>query len=213
MVIIPEICITQVSGIIRNFAADMKKIVLSIIMLAMTTMTNAQNVQNKATKTCSLQLEGEWDKTFPKSDKVRHEKVTFSNRFGITLAADLYIPKETNGKWRPLPSADLSADEKPIQGYSNVTFEPGCRNNWHIHHGAHQILICVSGKGWYQEWGKPAIPLTPGDIIDIPEGVKHWHGAQADSWFQHLATHVKTSGEERNSTCLHTYRRRKKVWR
>lgn len=73
---------------------------------------------------------------------------------------------------------------------SNVTFEPGCRNNWHIHHGARQILICVSGRGWYQEWGKPAIALKAGDIIDIPEGVKHWHGAQKDSWFQHLATHV-----------------------
>ena len=98
----------------------------------------------------------------------------------------------------PIAPKNLSADDKTIQGYSNVTFEPGCRNNWHIHHGAHQILICVSGKGWYQEWGKPAIPLKAGDIIDIPEGVKHWHGAQADSWFQHLATHVKTSGEERN---------------
>ena len=93
---------------------------------------------------------------------------------------------------------NLSADEKTIQGYSNVTFEPGCRNNWHIHHGVHQILICVSGKGWYQEWGKPAIPLKAGDIIDIPEGVKHWHGAQQDSRFQHLATHVKTNDEEKN---------------
>ena len=98
----------------------------------------------------------------------------------------------------PIAPKNLSADEKTIQGYANVTFEPGCRNNWHIHHGAHQILICVSGKGWYQEWGKPAIPLKAGDIIDIPEGVKHWHGAQADSWFQHLATHAKTGGEERN---------------
>ena len=69
MVIIPEICITQVSGIIRTFAADMKKIVLSIIMLAMTALTSdAQNVQDKATKTCSLQLVSEWDKTFPKSE-------------------------------------------------------------------------------------------------------------------------------------------------
>ena len=74
-------------------------------------------------------------------------------------------------------------------GYSNVTFEPGCRNNWHIHHGAVQVLICVSGRGWYQEWGKPAVPLTPGTIIEIPDGVKHWHGAAADSWMQHLALH------------------------
>ena len=75
-------------------------------------------------------------------------------------------------------------------GYANVTFEPGCRNNWHIHHKAVQVLICVAGRGWYQEWGKPAVPLTPGTIIEIPEGVKHWHGAAADSWMQHLAIHT-----------------------
>ena len=99
MVIIPEMCITQVSGICRIFAADMKKIVLSIIMLAMAATTaKAQEVQDKATKTCSLQLVKEWDKTFPKSDKVRHEKVTFRNRFGIMLAADLYVPKEVKVK-------------------------------------------------------------------------------------------------------------------
>ncbi len=72
----------------------------------------------------------------------------------------------------------------------NVTFEPGCRNNWHIHHasaGGGQVLICVEGKGWYQEEGKPAQALTPGDIVEIPANVKHWHGAQADSWFSHLA--------------------------
>ena len=75
-------------------------------------------------------------------------------------------------------------------GFSNVTFEPGCRNNWHIHHKQVQVLICVAGRGWYQEWGKPAVPMTPGVIIEIPEGVKHWHGAAADSWFQHLVIHV-----------------------
>ena len=74
-------------------------------------------------------------------------------------------------------------------GYANVTFEPGCRNNWHVHHGAVQVLICVSGRGWYQEWGKPAVQLVPGTIIEIPEGAKHWHGAAADSWMQHLTFH------------------------
>lgn len=93
---------------------------------------------------------------------------------------------------------NLSNGEKTIQGYSNVTFEPGCRNNWHIHHGIHQILICVSGEGIYQEWGKSAIHLKAGDIIDIPEGVKHWHGAKKDSWFQHLTAHIHVSGEESN---------------
>ncbi len=76
-------------------------------------------------------------------------------------------------------------------GVANVTFEPRCRNNWHIHHGAVQVLICVSGKGWYQEWNKPAVALTPGTVIAIPEGVKHWHGAAADSWMQHLAIHTQ----------------------
>ena len=71
-------------------------------------------------------------------------------------------------------------------GAYNVTFEPGCRNNWHIHHGAVQVLICVAGRGWYQEWGKEAVSMTPGTIIAIPEGVKHWHGAAKDSWFQYI---------------------------
>ena len=76
-------------------------------------------------------------------------------------------------------------------GVANVSFEPRCRNNWHVHHGAVQVLICVSGKGWYQEWNKPAVPLTPGMVIAIPEGVKHWHGAAADSRMQHLAIHTQ----------------------
>ena len=78
-----------------------------------------------------------------------------------------------------------------LGGVANVTFEPRCRNNWHVHHGAVQVLICVSGKGWYQEWNKPAVALTPGTVIAIPEGVKHWHGAAADSWMQHLAIHTQ----------------------
>ena len=75
-------------------------------------------------------------------------------------------------------------------GLCNVTFEPGCRNNWHIHHGAVQVLICVSGHGWYQEWGREAVELKPGVVIAIPEGVKHWHGAAAGEWFQHLTYHA-----------------------
>ena len=76
---------------------------------------------------------------------------------------------------------------------ANVTFEPGCRNNWHIHHaksGGGQILVCVAGCGYYQEWGKPARELRPGDVVNIPVGVKHWHGAAPDSWFSHLAVEV-----------------------
>lgn len=94
---------------------------------------------------------------------------------------------------------NLAADEQTALPLANVTFEPGCRNNWHIHHGARQILICVSGRGWYQEWGKAPIALNPGDVIDIPEGVKHWHGAQKDSWFQHIATHVAVENSKPGS--------------
>ena len=74
-------------------------------------------------------------------------------------------------------------------GVANVTFEPRCRNNWHIHHAAVQVLICVAGRGWYQEWGKEAVEMTPGAIIAVPAEVKHWHGAAKDSWFQHLTYH------------------------
>lgn len=103
-----------------------------------------------------------------------------------------------NSHLAPIQPKNLAEGEKTVQGYANVTFEPGCRNNWHVHHGAHQILICVSGEGIYQEWGKPAIHLHAGDIIDIPEGAKHWHGAAKDSWFQHLASHVHVGNPESN---------------
>lgn len=76
----------------------------------------------------------------------------------------------------------------------NVTFEPGCRNNWHIHHKGGQILLVTAGRGYYQEWGKPAQKLVPGDVVNIPPEVKHWHGAAADSWFAHLAIEVPADG-------------------
>ena len=82
-------------------------------------------------------------------------------------------------------------------GVFNVTFEPGCRNNWHIHHaksGGGQILICVDGEGWYQEEGKEAQSLKPGDVVTIPAEVKHWHGAKKDCWFSHIA--IEAPGEE-----------------
>lgn len=88
-------------------------------------------------------------------------------------------------------------------GIYNVTFEPGCRNNWHIHNadnGGGQILVCVAGTGWYQEWGKEPVKLNPGDVINIPVGVKHWHGAAKDSWFSHLA--VEVPGENTSNQWL-----------
>jgi 4-carboxymuconolactone decarboxylase len=90
--------------------------------------------------------------------------------------------------------APVSAAQVPIY---NVTFEPGCRNNWHIHHaksGGGQMLICVGGRGWYQEKGKEAVELLPGKVVNIPAEVKHWHGAAAGSWMSHLA--IEVAGEE-----------------
>lgn len=84
----------------------------------------------------------------------------------------------------------ISTKQIPV---GNVTFEPKCRNNWHIHHAdknGGQMLIVTAGEGWYQEWGKIAQRLKPGDVVNIPANVKHWHGASKDSWFQHLAVEV-----------------------
>lgn len=78
-------------------------------------------------------------------------------------------------------------------GVGNVTFEPGCRNDWHIHHDGFQILLVTGGEGWYQEWGKPAQLLKQGDVVVIKEGVKHWYGATKDSWFSHVAITKGTS--------------------
>lgn len=86
---------------------------------------------------------------------------------------------------------------------ANVTFEPGCRNNWHVHHatsGGGQILLCVDGEGWYQEEGKKPQSLKAGDVVAIPAGVKHWHGAKANSWFSHLA--VECPGENTSNEWL-----------
>lgn len=92
-------------------------------------------------------------------------------------------------------------DPKQTVFMANVTFEPKCRNNWHIHkaeQGGGQIILCSDGQGWYQEWGQPARKLSAGDVVHIPAGVKHWHGATKDSWFSHIAVEcpgVNTSTE------------------
>ena len=96
--------------------------------------------------------------------------------------------------------APVSVEQVPV---FNVTFEPRCRNNWHIHHadkGGGQMLICVGGRGYYQEWGKDPVEMTPGSMVNIPEGVKHWHGAAPDSWFSHLA--IEVPGENASSEWL-----------
>ena len=97
----------------------------------------------------------------------------------------------------------LAPVSKEQVGIFNVTFEPKCRNNWHIHHatkGGGQILIGVAGRGYYQEWGKEAVEMRAGDVINIPAGVKHWHGAAKDGWFSHLA--VEVPGENTSNEWL-----------
>ena len=117
--------------------------------------------------------------------KEQFEKV---NAFGTGTANTAYAQYFTGDSFlNPLtdPEGGLFA--------ANVTFEPGCRNNWHIHHaksGGGQILVCVAGRGYYQEEGKEAVEMKPGDCINIPAEVKHWHGAAPDSWFSHLAVEV-----------------------
>ena len=100
-------------------------------------------------------------------------------------------------------NSNLASVSREQVNISNVTFEPRCRNNWHIHKaskGGGQTLICVGGRGYYQEWGKAPVELLPGDAVHIPAGVKHWHGAAPDSWFSHLA--IEVPGEDSSNEWL-----------
>ena len=119
-------------------------------------------------------------------DKERFQKEVFlpigeKNPYGKYFTGQSYL-------------AQVSSEQVPA---FNVTFEPGCRNFWHIHHaksGGGQMLICIGGRGWYQEEGKEAVELTPGKVVNIPAGVKHWHGAAADFWMSHLAFEIPGEG-------------------
>lgn len=129
-------------------------------------------------------------------DKAQFDK---ENVFGLGQPNTAYARYFTGNSYlNPL----TKAGECPVF-LANVTFEPGCRNNRHIHHaksGGGQLLICVDGEGWYQEEGKPAQSLSVGDVVTIPANVKHWHGAKAGSWFSHIA--VEVPGEDcRNEWC------------
>ena len=120
---------------------------------------------------------------------VSREAFEQQDAFGIGAPNDAYAQYFTGQSYlKPLTARGAC----PVF-LANVTFEPGCRNNWHIHHasrGGGQLLICTAGEGWYQEEGKPAREILPGTVIHIPAGVKHWHGAAADSWFAHLAFEI-----------------------
>lgn len=124
------------------------------------------------------------EKTTEQSDKDRYQNTIF---FSIGKPNDAYAQFFTGRSYLSL----ISNEQVPI---ANVTFEPGCRNHWHIHHatsGGGQMFLCVGGRGYYQEWGKEPILMTPGSVIHIPANVKHWHGAAKDSWFSHLAFEVQ----------------------
>lgn len=121
--------------------------------------------------------------------KPDYEKFARENVFGLGQENTAYAPYFVGKSYlNPL----TQAGQCPVF-LANVTFEPGCRNNWHIHKakaGGGQILICTAGEGWYQEEGKEPVSLIPGKVITIPANVKHWHGAKADSWFSHIALEI-----------------------
>ena len=121
------------------------------------------------------------------SEKDKYQNTIF---FPIGASNDAYAQYFSGQSYlAPLSSQQVT--------FFNVTFEPGCRNNWHIHHaksGGGQILICVGGRGYYQEYGKEPVEMVPGSVVNIPAEVKHWHGAAPDSWFSHIA--IEVAGEE-----------------
>ena len=130
---------------------------------------------------------------------VSREAFEKQDAFGIGAPNDAYAQYFTGQSYlKPLTTPGAC----PVF-LANVTFEPGCRNSWHIHEadkGGGQILVCVAGRGYYQEWGKAPLELHPGDVVNIPPEVKHWHGAKANSWFSHIA--VEVPGENtRNEWC------------
>ncbi|MCR4638285.1 carboxymuconolactone decarboxylase family protein [Ruminococcus sp.] len=125
-----------------------------------------------------------WNENIP----VQTDKDRFQNEIFFPIGEPNPYGKYFVGQSYLAPVSD-----KQISMF-NVTFEPKCRNNWHIHHatsGGGQMLICIGGRGYYQEWGKEARELHPGDIVNIPAEVKHWHGAAPDSWFSHLAIEIE----------------------
>ena len=130
------------------------------------------------------------DDTPALTDREKYQKTIF---FPIGEPNTAYARYFVGQSWL----APVSTEQIPIY---NVTFEPGCRNNWHTHlakSGGGQMLICVGGRGYYQEWGRDAVEMTPGTVVNIPANVKHWHGAAPDSWFSHLA--VEVPGEDADS--------------
>ena len=134
--------------------------------------------------------------TFNLAKEIWNEKtpaISEKDKYAQTIMFPIGAPNTAYAKYFIGQSYIGSVSEKQIKIH-NVTFEPKCRNNWHIHHaktGGGQMLIAVGGRGFYQEWGKKPIEMKPGDVINIPANVKHWHGAAPDSWFSHLAIEIE----------------------
>lgn len=127
---------------------------------------------------------------------VESKKDSAKNKHQASMIFPIGVPNDVFAQYFVGQSYIAPLSTRQV-GVFNVTFEPGCRNNWHIHHaksGGGQILLCVGGRVYYQEWGKETIEMKAGDCIQISEGIKHWHGAATDSWFSHLA--IEVPGEE-----------------
>lgn len=147
----------------------------------------------KAWATFNLAKEVWADKTPALTEKEKYQKTIF---FPIGKPNDAYAKYFVGQSYL----APISTEQVT---FFNVTFEPKCRNNWHVHHaekGGGQLLVAVGGRGYYQEWGKEPVELHPGDVVHIPANVKHWHGAAKDSWFSHLAFEI--AGENTSNEWL-----------
>ena len=168
-----RICLSSITLHCRIFEAKNKSMKKILFLLFVATMTNIQGIMAQEKVTGNAVADGR---------EAFQQEMIFPIGEPNTAYAKYFIGNSY--------LAPISKEQIP---FSNVTFEPGCRNNWHIHRatkGGGQMLVCVAGKGWYQEEGKPAVQMLPGDVIHIPANVKHWHGAAADSWFAHLAFEV-----------------------
>lgn len=148
----------------------MKRTIYLLLLCYAVSYQTATAQQNDNNQKESIMKANEFKQLFPLGEK--------NDAYAAYFTGQSYL--------QSLSAGDVSA--------SNVTFEPGCRNNWHIHRVARQLLLCTAGEGWYQEEGKPAQRLRPGDVVDIPVDVKHWHGAARNSWFSHVAITVPLEG-------------------
>ena len=168
-----RICLSSITLHWRIFEAKKESMKKILFLLFVATMTNIQGIMAQEKVTGNDVADGR---------EAFQQEMMFPIGEPNTAYAKYFIGNSY--------LAPISKEQIP---FSNVTFEPGCRNNWHSHRatkGGGQMLVCVAGKGWYQEEGKPAVQMLPGDVIHIPANVKHWHGAAADSWFAHLAFEV-----------------------